>query len=129
MPNELSKKTYPDGTEVYFRDDTARTDIASINTALTKKVSLVEYKKTTTGTTVTFDSQVENDKEYLISMEAPITATSRRMRLSMVNVTNSVINEVYFGESGFSLSVNDRRITITANGVNYGVCASLIKLS
>ena len=29
MPNELSKKTYPDGTEVYFRDDTAREQIAN----------------------------------------------------------------------------------------------------
>lgn len=31
MQNELSKKTYPDGTEVYFRDDTAREQIATIH--------------------------------------------------------------------------------------------------
>ena len=29
MPNELSKKTYPDGTEVFYRDDTAREQIAT----------------------------------------------------------------------------------------------------
>lgn len=29
MPNELSYKDYPDGTRAYYRDDTARTDIAN----------------------------------------------------------------------------------------------------
>lgn len=31
MSNELSKKTYPDGREVYYRDDTAREQIDEIN--------------------------------------------------------------------------------------------------
>lgn len=35
MPNELSKKTYPDGTEVFYRDDTAREQISNISTVKT----------------------------------------------------------------------------------------------
>ena len=31
MPNELSEKVYPDGTVVKLRDDTARTNIATVD--------------------------------------------------------------------------------------------------
>ena len=36
MPNELSEKVYPDGTVVKFRDDTAREQIANVNTAVAR---------------------------------------------------------------------------------------------
>lgn len=42
MPNELSEKVYPNGTVVKLRDDTARTDIATILSLLESKAEIVD---------------------------------------------------------------------------------------
>ena len=50
MPNELSEKVYPDGTVVKLRDDTAREQIANINTALTAQtLTSTDYKATSSN--------------------------------------------------------------------------------
>lgn len=49
MPNELSYKDYPNGTRAYFRDDTARTDIATINSSLTAQTLASTNYKATSG--------------------------------------------------------------------------------
>lgn len=130
MPNEISYKDYPDGTRAYFRDDTARGGVADINTALTKKLTLVEHKKTTTGNNVTLDTTLQDSVDYLLSMGVPVTATGRRLRLSIISVVGGNLNEAGFGNSdAFTLSVSNNKITITSSDARYGVEASLIKLS
>lgn len=57
MPNELSEKVYPDGTEVKLRDDTAREQIADVNTALAKKTGY--YLSPAAQATQTFNIGVE----------------------------------------------------------------------
>lgn len=50
MPNELSEKVYPDGTVVKLRDDTARTDIATINSSLSAQtLTSTDYKATSSN--------------------------------------------------------------------------------
>ena len=57
MPNELSKKTYPDGTEVYYRDDTAREQIANVASG----ISPISKKSITANTENEFFAQVFAD--------------------------------------------------------------------
>ena len=125
MPNELSEKVYPDGTVVKLRDDTAREQISGLNAS---KLTLVESKVTSTGTTVTFDTPIQADTMYLIAMSAPVTATGRYMKCSMIRVVDTTTNEISFGDSQFEVTVSNLKVTITNNSVRYGIRATLIKL-
>ena len=60
-------------------------------------------------------------------MSAPTTSTGRRQRLSFIVLGNNNINEVYVGDL-FSLTVTDRRLTITTENVTYGIIASILQL-
>ena len=93
------------------------------------KLTLVENKATSSGTTVTFDTQIQADTMYLIAMSAPVTSTGRYMKCSMIRVVDTTTNEISFGDSAFVVTVNNFRVTITNNSVRYGIRASLIKLS
>lgn len=116
-----------DGHGNILKDMAKSTDV---DTELNKKLTLVEHKKTTTGDSVTLDTQLERDVEYLLSMGSPVTATGRRMRLSIISLVGGNLNEAGFGNSdAFTITVSDRLVTITASSSRYGVEASLIKLS
>ena len=54
MPNELSEKVYPDGTVVKLRDDSAREQIAGLNTNIKDFKNLFESQPESTTETYTF---------------------------------------------------------------------------
>ena len=88
----------------------------------------MENKEASTGTTLTFDTQIQADTMYMIVMSAPVTATARRMKCSMIKVIDTTTNEISFGSSDFVVTVNNLKLTITNNNIRYGLMASLIKL-
>lgn len=98
-----------------------------VDNAILPKLSLFESIQTTTGNSISFTKQLENDKNYLVIMSAPTTSTGRRQRLSFIVLGNNNINEVYVGDL-FSLTVTDRRLTITTENVTYGIIASILQL-
>jgi hypothetical protein len=108
---------------------TASGDISSINTTLNTKLTLVENKVTSTGTTLIFDTTIQADTMYLIAMSAPVTKTARHMKCSMIRVVDTTTNEISFGSTTFVVTVNNQKVTITNNSVLYGMEASLIKLT
>lgn len=113
------------GNRGFFKDTTARNQISGLNAS---KLTLVENKATTSGTTLTFDTSIQSDTMYLIAMSAPVTATGRYMKCSMIRVIDTTTNEISFGDSQFEVTVSNLKVTITNNSVRYGIRASLIKL-
>lgn len=106
----------------------ASEQIAGINTALATKLSLFESRATTTGDSVTFTKQLELYVNYLVVMSAATTYTGRRARMSLIVFgNNNTINEVYIGDS-FTITNNNRILTITSDGMRYGITASILKL-
>jgi len=105
--------------------------LADVVTAVNKKITLIEHKRTTSGNYVKFDTPLDSDVLYAIAVSGPVTATSRRLRFSLVALANNStsLNEVYIGNTNFTLSVDaDRCVTVTASGINSGIITSLIKL-
>ena len=119
--------TTGDITQTGVTGATVAAQIAELDGAISGKLSLFESIATTTGNSVTFTKQLTNDINYVVVMSAPTTATGRRQRLSLIVLGNNNLNEVYFGDN-FTLSVNDRRLSITTDGVTYGISASILML-
>ena len=100
-----------------------------LNAEIATKLTLVESKATSSGSALTLDTQIQADTMYLIAMSAPVTSTGRYMKCSMIRVVGTTTNEISFGDSAFTVTVdNNSRVTITNNSVRYGIRASLIKL-
>ena len=113
------------GNTGYFKDTTARSLISGLDAS---KLTLLEHKATTTGNSLTLNTQLTADKSYLLSIQAPTTATGRRTRLSLICVVQNETNEIYIGSQYFTVTASNRYITITGDNLNYGIEASLIKL-
>lgn len=113
------------GDSVAAQLGTAKEQINGLNAS---KLTLVENKETSTGSALTFDTPIQSDKMYLIAMSAPITSTARQMKCSVIRAVNTTTNEISFGDSGFAVTVSNLKITITNNGILYGLRASLIKV-
>ena len=101
---------------------------SQLNDEITTKLTLVERKETSSGDSLTFDTTLQTNTMYLVTMSAPVSAAARRMRCSMIRVVNTTTNEIFFGSSDFTVSVSSLKLSIISSGVAYGIKASLIKL-
>ena len=58
MPNELSYKDYPDGTRAYYRDDTAREQLAGLTANILTGINIAAYNSASNQYTAPTDGYV-----------------------------------------------------------------------
>ena len=121
MP-ELSKKVYPDGTEVYFRDDTAREQISGITSRLG---NVLDVKNSETGT---FASLVGANQTWLVVGNR--LTTSEGIMLLVNRYTDNVLHVVeIFKSTNMSYQTNTLgTVQLTYVGAGTGVNSCAIRL-
>ena len=122
MPNELSKKTYPDGTEVFYRDDTAREQISGITSRLG---NVLDVKNSETGT---FASLVGANQTWLVVGNR--LTTSEGIMLLVNRYTDNVLHVVeIFKSTNMSYQTNTLgTVQLTYVGAGTGVNSCAIRL-
>lgn len=106
MPNEISEKVYPDGTRAYFRDDTAREQLKTVET---------------------YEGNLNYSGKYTAYKYG------RVVNLQITDVVNSSLNEVMILTSSLPLAIrplfdvnavgyySDSDFNVETNGVNFRI--------